>query len=62
MLGVNSLNPSGITLRLLFKTLPKEQWGVSREFRKRVKTRFQEEGIEIPYQHVKILTDDKEPS
>jgi moderate conductance mechanosensitive channel len=60
MLGVNSLNPSGITLRLLFKTLPKEQWGVSREFRKRVKTRFQEEGIEIPYQHVKILTDDKQ--
>jgi moderate conductance mechanosensitive channel len=60
MLGVNSLNASGITLRLLFKTLPKEQWGVSREFRKRLKTRFEAEGIEIPYQHVKILTDNRD--
>jgi moderate conductance mechanosensitive channel len=57
VLGVNSLNASGITLRLLFKTLPKEQWGVSREFRKRLKTRFEAEGIEIPYQHVKVLVE-----
>jgi moderate conductance mechanosensitive channel len=54
MLGVQTLGPSGITLRLLFKTLPKEQWGVSREFRKRIKTRFQTEGIEIPMQQVKV--------
>jgi moderate conductance mechanosensitive channel len=59
MLGVQTLGASGITLRLLFKTLPKEQWGISREFRKRIKVRFQAEGIEIPYQHVKILVDDK---
>jgi small conductance mechanosensitive channel len=55
ILGVNSFNPSGITLRLLFKTLPKEQWGVSREFRKRLKVRFEQEGIEIPYQYMKVL-------
>lgn len=60
MLGVQTLGASGITLRLLFKTLPKEQWGVSREFRKRVKERFEAEGIEIPYQHVKVLMGDKE--
>jgi moderate conductance mechanosensitive channel len=55
LLGVQTLGASGVTLRLLFKTLPKEQWGVSREFRKRLKTRFETEGIEIPYQHMKIL-------
>ncbi|MGL4609205.1 MAG: mechanosensitive ion channel family protein [Trueperaceae bacterium] len=33
LLGVQTFGPSGITLRLLFKTLPKEQWGISREFR-----------------------------
>ena len=60
MLGVQTLGASGITLRLLFKTLPKEQWGISREFKRRMKARFQQEGIEIPYPHVKILTEDKE--
>jgi moderate conductance mechanosensitive channel len=60
MLGVQTLGASGITLRLLFKTLPKEQWGISREFKRRMKARFQEESIEIPYPHVKILTEDKE--
>lgn len=59
MLGVQAFNPSSVTLRLLFKTLPKEQWGVSREFRKRLKVRFETEGIEIPYQHVKVLLEDK---
>jgi moderate conductance mechanosensitive channel len=57
VLGVQSFNASGVTLRLLFKTLPKEQWGVSREFRKRLKTRFESEGIEIPYPHMKVLVE-----
>jgi moderate conductance mechanosensitive channel len=55
VLGVQAFGASGITLRLLFKTLPKEQWGISREFRKRLKARFQAEGIEIPYQHLKVF-------
>jgi moderate conductance mechanosensitive channel len=60
VLGVQAFGPSGITLRLLFKTLPKEQWGISREFRKRLKTRFQAESIEIPYQHLKVLINEDE--
>jgi moderate conductance mechanosensitive channel len=60
MLGVQTFGPSGVTLRLLFKTLPKEQWGISREFRKRIKVRFEAEGIEIPYQHMKVVFDDGE--
>jgi moderate conductance mechanosensitive channel len=55
VLGVQAFGASGITLRLLFKTLPKEQWGISREFRKRLKERFEAEGIEIPYQHLKVI-------
>ena len=54
VLGVETLGASGITLRVLFKTLPKEQWGVSREFRKRIKARFDREGIDIPFQHTTL--------
>ena len=49
--GVEALGASGIVVRVLFKTLPKEQWGVSREFRRRIKLRLDAEGIEIPYPH-----------
>ena len=54
MLGVQAFMASGINLRLLFKTLPKEQWSVAREFRKRIKERFEQEGIEIALPHLKV--------
>jgi small conductance mechanosensitive channel len=47
--GVEALNPDGITLRVLVKTAPMEQWGVARELRQRIKARFDHEGIEIPF-------------
>lgn len=52
--GVEVLGSSGIVVRVLFKTLPKEQWGVSREFRRRIKNRLEREGIEIPYPHTTL--------
>jgi moderate conductance mechanosensitive channel len=52
VLGVEALGASGIVLRTMFKTLPKEQWNVAREFRKRIKARFDSEGIEIPFPHL----------
>jgi moderate conductance mechanosensitive channel len=54
LLGVQAFMASGINLRLLFKTLPKEQWAVAREFRKRIKERFELEGIEIALPHLKV--------
>jgi moderate conductance mechanosensitive channel len=30
------------------KTMPQQQWNVSREMRERVKMRFDEEGIQMP--------------
>ena len=47
--GVEALAPDAITLRVLVKTQPMEQWGVARELRQRIKARFDHEGIEIPF-------------
>ena len=47
--GVEALTPDSVTLRVLVKTQPLEQWGVGRELRQRIKARFDHEGIEIPY-------------
>jgi small conductance mechanosensitive channel len=47
--GVEALAPDSITLRVLVKTAPMEQWAVARELRQRVKARFDHEGIEIPF-------------
>ena len=47
--GVENLGVDGIAIRLVVKTAPLEQWVVARELRRRVKTAFREEGIEIPF-------------
>jgi small conductance mechanosensitive channel len=46
--GVEVFGPESVTLRVLLKTAPMEQWGVARELRQRIKARFDHEGIEIP--------------
>ena len=46
--GVEVFGPESITLRVLLKTAPMEQWGVARALRQRIKARFDHEGIEIP--------------
>jgi small-conductance mechanosensitive channel len=45
--GVELFTPDGVTLRVLLKTAPMEQWGVARTLRQRIKARFDHEGIEI---------------
>ncbi|HEX4902390.1 MAG TPA: mechanosensitive ion channel family protein [Acidimicrobiales bacterium] len=47
--GVQALGASGIAIRLVVKTLPGRQWAVSRELNRRIKDRFDAEGIEIPF-------------
>jgi len=47
--GVEALTPDAITLRVLVKTAPMEQWAIARELRQRIKARFDHEGIEIPH-------------
>ena len=50
--GVDQLGASAVTLRCRFKVLPGEQWGVRREYLRRVKLAFDQKGIEIPYPHL----------
>ena len=47
--GVQNLGIDGITLRLVAKTDPSEQWAVARELRIRIKEAFDSEGIEMPF-------------
>jgi small-conductance mechanosensitive channel len=38
-----------VTIRVLLRTLPGKQFAVGREFRRRIKSRLDREGIEIPF-------------
>ncbi|MDD5217058.1 MAG: mechanosensitive ion channel family protein [Candidatus Omnitrophica bacterium] len=51
MLGVDEFGESQVTIKFRMKTLPIKQWEVAREFRRRLKNRFDELGIEIPFPH-----------
>jgi small-conductance mechanosensitive channel len=51
MLGVDSLGDSAVTLKLMIKTRTFKQWSVKREMLRRIKRRFDEMGIEIPFPH-----------
>jgi small conductance mechanosensitive channel len=49
MLGVDALGESAVVVKFLVKTAPTKQWGVKRELLRRIKKRFDELGIEIPF-------------
>ncbi len=49
ILGVTDLGESSISITIVAKTKPMEQWAVEREIRKKVKEAFDRENIEIPY-------------
>ena len=49
VVGVQSLGDSSVVIRTLLRVQPGRQWEVMREFRRRVKLRFDREGIEIPF-------------
>lgn len=52
VLGVEAFADSAVVIRMMAKTLPLKQWDVSRELRRRIKKRFDAEGVEIPFPHV----------
>ena len=47
--GVEDLGADGVTIHLVIKTAPSQQWKVMRELRLRLKERLDAEGIEIPF-------------
>lgn len=49
VLGINALDVYGVTLRVIIKTKPAQQWVVERELRKRILNTFNENKIEFSY-------------
>ena len=59
--GVERWGESSVDLRCRFRVAPLEQWGVRREFLRRLKRAFDARGIEIPYPHLTVYAgSDKE--
>ncbi len=46
--GLEALSDSAMVIRSLIKTAPGSQWNAAREYRRRLKLRFDRENIEIP--------------
>jgi small-conductance mechanosensitive channel len=55
MLGVDALGDSSVSIKFHLKTRPLQQWTVKRELLRRIKNRFDELGIEIPFPHRTIF-------
>jgi len=51
---VSDLGTHGVDICIRGFTKPGEQWGLTGELRKRIKNRFDQEGIEIPWPHTKV--------
>ncbi|MBL6946366.1 MAG: mechanosensitive ion channel [Rhodospirillales bacterium] len=51
VLGVDALADSAVIIKVRFKTVAMKQWAVRRQFNRRMKNRFDELGIEIPFPH-----------
>jgi len=51
VLGVDQFADSAVIIKARIKTLPIKQWEVGREMNRRIKKKFEELGIEIPFPH-----------
>jgi moderate conductance mechanosensitive channel len=54
ILGVDQFADSSVIVKARTKTVPIQQWRIGREFNRRLKKRFDELGIEIPFPHVTL--------
>jgi moderate conductance mechanosensitive channel len=54
VLGVDQFGDSAVVIKARFKTVPIQQWTVGREMNRRIKKKFDELGIEIPFPHRSI--------
>ena len=52
--GLDSFNDSSITIKYRIKTLTTEKFTIKREFNLRIKEKFDEVGIEIPFNQLVI--------
>jgi len=54
ILGLDEFADSAVIVKARTKTRPIRQWAVGREFNRRLKKRFDEKNIEIPFPHVTL--------
>jgi len=54
VLGVDKFADSAVIIKCRIKTAPIQQWLVGREMNRRIKKKFDEEGIEIPFPHMSL--------
>ncbi|HUY80253.1 MAG TPA: mechanosensitive ion channel family protein [Acidobacteriaceae bacterium] len=54
VLGLDKFGDSAVIIKARFKTAPIKQWTVGREMNRRIKKKFDEVGIEIPFPHTSI--------
>lgn len=52
--GVDKFADSAVVIKARIRTQPIKQWRVGREFNRRIKLRFDELGIEIPFPHLTV--------
>ncbi|MFO7864902.1 MAG: mechanosensitive ion channel family protein [Salinivirgaceae bacterium] len=52
--GIDKFLDSAVLFKARIKTFPIEQWGVAREYRRRIKRVFDERNIEIPFPHTTV--------
>ncbi len=57
--GVSELSDSAVVFTIICKVKPGQQWTIARQLRKRIKERFDMEGIEIPYPCTNVYMRDK---
>jgi small conductance mechanosensitive channel len=53
-LGVDQFADSSVIIKARIKTVPIKQWKVGREMNRRIKKKFDQVGIEIPFPHMSV--------
>lgn len=54
IMGLDAFGDSALVIKARMKTLPSQQWFISRAYRRRLKIAFDKENIEIPFPHQTI--------
>lgn len=58
IVGLDKFQDSSILIKARIKTYPLKRWIVMREFNRRLKARFEKEGIEIPFPYRQLVLGD----
>jgi small conductance mechanosensitive channel len=60
--GLDRFADAAVMIKARFKTRPLRQWEVTREFNRRIKNRFDQLGIEMPFRQQTIYVGVEQPA